>query len=98
LSLVHVKLDANNIQWKLNWIELERENENIFIYNFPINRWLDSNRNQKLDILIKEGPVQLGNFTRQLILLYISSFSKLRSIQLLYVRVLLVDVLKQIFV
>ncbi|CAF3592106.1 unnamed protein product [Rotaria sp. Silwood1] len=28
LLLAHVKLDANNIKWKLNWIELERDNEN----------------------------------------------------------------------
>ncbi|CAF1568928.1 unnamed protein product [Rotaria sordida] len=26
LSLAHVKLDGNNIRWKLNWIELERDN------------------------------------------------------------------------
>ncbi len=56
LSLAHIKLDANNIRWKLNWIELERDNENIL--NFPINRWLDSNRNKKLDVLINEGPAQ----------------------------------------
>ncbi|CAF1271668.1 unnamed protein product [Rotaria sordida] len=111
LSLAHVKLDGNNIRWKLNWIELERDNvdgekfifkpfetvkENGFINLrdiilntgrslldssticasdlladprtlsrrvdriFPINRWLDSNRNQKLDIFIKEGPAQFA--------------------------------------
>ncbi|CAF1208147.1 unnamed protein product [Rotaria sordida] len=62
LSLAHVKLDGNNIRWKLNWIELERDNVDgeKFIFNFPINRWLDSNRNQKLDIFIKEGPAQFA--------------------------------------
>ncbi|CAF3635995.1 unnamed protein product [Rotaria sp. Silwood1] len=62
LLLAHVKLDANNIKWKLNWIELERDNENgeKIIFNFPINRWLDSNQNQKLNIFIKEGPAQLA--------------------------------------
>jgi len=62
MSLAHVKLDADNLRWKLNWIELERDNENgeKNILNFPINRWLDSNRNQKLDVLIKEGPTQLA--------------------------------------
>ncbi|CAF2761699.1 unnamed protein product [Rotaria sp. Silwood2] len=62
LLLAHVKLDANNIRWKLNWIELERDNQNgeKNIFNFPINRWLDSNQNKKLDIFIKEGPAQFA--------------------------------------
>jgi hypothetical protein len=73
-----VKLDAKNIRWKLNWIEIEREDGNekgtifkyiqvfysddICMYRFPINRWLDSNQNPKLDILVNEGPVEFGNF------------------------------------
>ncbi|UJR14200.1 hypothetical protein I4U23_001193 [Adineta vaga] len=56
LSFVHVKLDGDNIRLKLNTIELEHE-ENKRLH-FPIHRWLDSNGNTKLDVLINEGPIQ----------------------------------------
>ncbi|CAF4154933.1 unnamed protein product, partial [Adineta steineri] len=56
LSLVHVKLDANNVRWKLNSIELEYEKN---ILNFPIHRWLDSN--QSFNVLLNQGPIQLAS-------------------------------------
>ncbi|CAF4245324.1 unnamed protein product, partial [Adineta steineri] len=58
LSLVHVKLDANNVRWKLNSIELEREYEKN-VLNFPIHRWLDSN--QSFNVLLNQGPIQLAS-------------------------------------
>ncbi|CAF1083007.1 unnamed protein product [Adineta steineri] len=56
LSLVHIKLDANNVRWKLNSIELEYEKN---ISNFPIHRWLDSS--QSFNVLLNQGPIQLAS-------------------------------------
>ncbi|CAF1208293.1 unnamed protein product [Didymodactylos carnosus] len=84
ITLARIKINSE-ARWKVNWIELVEENEKKDILNFPVHRWLDTNYGQTIDVMVREGPVNLA--PKYTIIIRTGSISSCRNA---YIRVALV--------